>query len=315
MPRRHKDEHSLRQTAKLHDISPGYLSKRVREGKSAKGYDLTGHARFDEDGGIECFVFPPGYEFPVPEEAEDAARENPLLSGDGAAASWPKDDDLPDVCAPPRAEPSDAQAEASSASARTGRAWEDAAANTLAGVVREDPEQSIHAAVEATKLFGGVVLAVSTGKYIYDGTREARPVARSNPASGDGEANGSPPASLGTALGVSAVVFLGTDYTVRGDESLLMRAAQCLGQTLNRLFESSTGDADAHLDTDREHTRRGHTSRAQHQLGEDRQRRARDGFSSFNGWHPHSGDGAASLQGRPPTAPRPSDSESLDGPL
>jgi hypothetical protein len=280
-------------------------------GQPAKGYDLTGHARFDEDGGIGCFVFPPSYEFPVPEEGGEATRENPPPSGDGAAATWPMHDDLPEVRAMRRAKPIGTQAEASSVSARAGRVLEDAAANTLAGVVREDPEQSIHAAVEAAKQFGGVVLAVSAGKYVYDATREAQPAARANPAGGGGAA----PASLWPAVGVGTAVLLGADYTVRGDDSLLMRGAQRLGQALNHFFESSTGDEDAHLDTDREHTRRGHTGRAQRQLGEDRQRRARGGSSSANGWQPHSGDGAASLQGRPPTAPRPSESESLDGPL
>jgi hypothetical protein len=49
----------------MHDISPSYLSRCVREGKSAKGHDLCPYVLFEETGDgkkIFGFAFPPGYE-------------------------------------------------------------------------------------------------------------------------------------------------------------------------------------------------------------------------------------------------------------
>ena len=56
---------SLRKTAEWHDISPSHLSRRVREGKSAKGHDLCSYVLFDEseeEKKVFGFSFPPGYE-------------------------------------------------------------------------------------------------------------------------------------------------------------------------------------------------------------------------------------------------------------
>ncbi|CBH23643.1 Conserved hypothetical protein [Salinibacter ruber M8] len=60
---------SLREAADLHGISHSYLSRRVRNGKPAKGYDLRPYALFKESGSqppeektIFGFAFPPGYE-------------------------------------------------------------------------------------------------------------------------------------------------------------------------------------------------------------------------------------------------------------
>ena len=56
---------SLRKTAKMHDISPSYLSRCVREGESAKGHDLCSYVLFEETGDekkVFGFAFPPGYE-------------------------------------------------------------------------------------------------------------------------------------------------------------------------------------------------------------------------------------------------------------
>ncbi len=59
---------SLREAADLHDVSHSYLSRRVRNGKPAKGYDLCPYALFKESGSqppeektIFGFAFPPGY--------------------------------------------------------------------------------------------------------------------------------------------------------------------------------------------------------------------------------------------------------------
>jgi archaellum component FlaC len=49
----------------MHDISPSYLSRCVREGKSAKGHDLCPYVLFEETGDgkkIFGFAFPLGYE-------------------------------------------------------------------------------------------------------------------------------------------------------------------------------------------------------------------------------------------------------------
>jgi len=75
---------SLRETARRHDIDPGYLSTRVRARKPAKGYDLYQYARFSEEGQIEGFVFPPDYVFPSEETQshEDASSEGALNDED-----------------------------------------------------------------------------------------------------------------------------------------------------------------------------------------------------------------------------------------
>lgn len=327
MPRRRKDEHSLRQTAKLHDISPGYLSKRVREGKPAKGYDLTGHARFDEDGGIECFVFPASYEFPVPaeEECEDA-RENPSpLSGDGMAASDATDQ--PQVRAMRRKEeatvPSAFQSSAN-ATTEAGSTLQNVATNTLTGFAREEPKQTVLAVAETVKLVGAPIFAMGASKYIYDNvyatTREAQPPARANP---EGGAKDTPlAAGLWPVFGIGMVVFVGTDYTVRGDESLLMRGAQCLGQRLDRLWENIIGGEsgdDARADAagvgnvGSAQERFGQHGSNQGRLAPHRQHRAREG-TAFDGWQSHSGDGAASPKSSLPVL-KPSASESVSGPL
>jgi hypothetical protein len=71
---------TLQETAELHDISPSYLSRRVREGRPAKGHELSGYAVI-ESGRVEGFEFPPGYEFP----AGDGETRQP--EGRGAASS------------------------------------------------------------------------------------------------------------------------------------------------------------------------------------------------------------------------------------
>ena len=56
---------SLRKAAEMHDISPSYLSRCVREGESAKGHDLCSYVLFEETGDekkVFGFAFPPGYE-------------------------------------------------------------------------------------------------------------------------------------------------------------------------------------------------------------------------------------------------------------
>lgn len=57
--------YSLTETADLHGISKGYLSRCLKEGKEAKGYDLRPYAAYDADGHVKHFAFPDGYEFPA----------------------------------------------------------------------------------------------------------------------------------------------------------------------------------------------------------------------------------------------------------
>ena len=61
--------YTLSETAKLHDMSKGYLSKCLKEGKEAKGYDLRPYAAYDTDGHVKHFAFPADYEFPAEGEA------------------------------------------------------------------------------------------------------------------------------------------------------------------------------------------------------------------------------------------------------
>lgn len=69
---------SLRETAEKHDINPGYLSQRTREGKPAKGYALYEYAVYGDNGDFSHFNFPPDYVFPDEgPEPEPEALEHP----------------------------------------------------------------------------------------------------------------------------------------------------------------------------------------------------------------------------------------------
>lgn len=67
---------SLRETARRHDASKGYLSERVRARKPVKGHDLHQYAVV-EDGQIQGFSFPADYTFPVPPNTEQANERTP----------------------------------------------------------------------------------------------------------------------------------------------------------------------------------------------------------------------------------------------
>jgi hypothetical protein len=75
---------TLQKTAELHDVSPSYLSRRVREGKSAKGQDLSEYAVI-ESGRVEGFRFPPDYNFPGEESGETADGRRSGGGGSGEA--------------------------------------------------------------------------------------------------------------------------------------------------------------------------------------------------------------------------------------
>ena len=73
--------YTLSETAKLHDMSKGYLSRRLKEGKEAKGHDLRPYAAYDADGHVKHFAFPADYDFPAADETgsessnEETSRE------------------------------------------------------------------------------------------------------------------------------------------------------------------------------------------------------------------------------------------------
>ena len=69
--------YTLSETAELHDMSKGYLSRRLKEGKEAKGHDLRPYAAYDADGHVKHFVFPDDYDFPIADEvtAETSTEE------------------------------------------------------------------------------------------------------------------------------------------------------------------------------------------------------------------------------------------------
>ena len=69
--------HSLRETAKLHGMSPGYLSERVRENKPAKGFNLSDFVVLGDDGRVLGFQFPDDYAFPEAKIQEDSKRSFP----------------------------------------------------------------------------------------------------------------------------------------------------------------------------------------------------------------------------------------------
>lgn len=66
---------TLRETAERHDISPSYLSERVRNGEEAKGMDLSPYAQYGENGRIDHFAFPPEYTFPDEANAGERSAE------------------------------------------------------------------------------------------------------------------------------------------------------------------------------------------------------------------------------------------------
>lgn len=84
---------SLREAADLHGISHSYLSRRVRNGKPAKGYDLRSYVLFKEGGSqppeektIFGFAFPPGYT-PAHSTVDDDQDERPVNGAKGAGAT------------------------------------------------------------------------------------------------------------------------------------------------------------------------------------------------------------------------------------
>ncbi|MCS4223581.1 hypothetical protein [Salinibacter ruber] len=80
---------SLREAADLHDVSHSYLSRRVRNGKPAKGFDLRPYALFKESGSqppeektIFGFAFPPGYT-PAHSTVDDGQDRSPKNGANG----------------------------------------------------------------------------------------------------------------------------------------------------------------------------------------------------------------------------------------
>jgi len=86
---------SLREAADLHGISHSYLSRRVRNGKPAKGYDLRPYVLFKENGSqppeektIFGFAFPPGYT-PAHSTVDDDQDQSSRNGANGAEAPLP----------------------------------------------------------------------------------------------------------------------------------------------------------------------------------------------------------------------------------
>lgn len=80
---------SLRETAKMHDVSPSYLSRRVRAGKAAKGHDLCPYVLFEKKDGqkkIFGFAFPPDYEF-RDSAVDGTERERPPESSEKGSST------------------------------------------------------------------------------------------------------------------------------------------------------------------------------------------------------------------------------------
>ena len=255
---------SLRKTAKRHDINPGYLSQRVREGKPAKGYDLTKYVCLDEDGGVLGFVFPPGYRFPMPPQTGAAGRENPQAASAANAPTATNTITEQVQAVRPRRKSGSHAVQTPGASSGEANDWEGEATRAITSLFEEQPGQVAAASVEGAKLFGATFAAVGTAKYVYD-SRQKGPVVRANP---EGDEAAHQQVSLWPALGAGMVVFVGADYGLRGDESLLVSAARWAGQQLDRLFEGGSAEK-------RERTG-------------DRGRTARPRAAQ-----PHSGDGAA----------------------
>ena len=233
---------SLRETARRHDINPGYLSQRVREGKPAKGHDLTQYVRLDEDGGVLGFVFPPGYRFPVPPQTGAASRENPQAS---SAANTPNATNTPTEevqAVRPRRKSGRRAVQSPSTSLAETDGWKGEATRAITSLFEEQPGQVATASVEGAKFFGAILLALGTAKYLYDSKRE-EPESRGNPeGSPVGEEAALQPVSLWPVLGAGTAVFIGTDYGLRGDESLLVRAAQWTGKQLDRLSDGGSAE-------------------------------------------------------------------------
>ena len=229
---------SLRKTAKRHDINPGYLSQRVREGKPAKGHDLTKYVRLDEDGGVLGFVFPPGYRFPVPPQTDAAGRENPQAP---SAANTPTATNTITEqvqAVRPRRKSGNRAVQTPGASSGEANDWQGEATRAITSFFGEQPGQVAAASLEGAKLFGATLAAVGTAKYVYDSRQEA-PAVRANPK---GEEAARQQVSLWPVLGTGAAVFIGADYGLRGDESLLVRAARWTGKQLDRLSDSGSAE-------------------------------------------------------------------------
>jgi hypothetical protein len=262
-------ELGLRETARRHDISPGYLSQRVREGKAAKGQDLASYALLDDEGGIEGFAFPEGYDFPVNPEAESELRENPS----SVAPNAPNTEN----------EQSDASVLSKTGDGTTVPAsdWRSEAACLASDLCEDDPTQAATALLEAAKIAGATGAGLAAGKYVYDRSHDTPEIPRETRDNPDREANDAVASkqdeSVLPAVGVGLLAFLGADYGLRGDNSLTVRSAQWIADQL-------TGDSPA----------RPAGSASEEALRASRQPAIGDGAPSQNAGASHSSDGAAS---------------------
>ena len=230
-----KIELGLRETARRHDISPGYLSQRVRAGKPAKGYDLAPYVTLSSEGVVEGFAFPEGYEFPAsPEAGTEQLRENPAIAMENAPnRPNTKNKRQGDKRQGARALQDAGEIGQPPETATPALGWKRQAARVTSDLCKEDPERAAAALLHAAQLAGATGVGLCAGKYVYDrtldgsGAKGSAGQVRTNPE-GEEDPTTEGVQSVLPAIGVGVLAFLGADYGLRGDESLAVRAAQWL---------------------------------------------------------------------------------------
>jgi hypothetical protein len=199
---------SLREAARRHAIDPGYLSRRVRAGKAAKGYDLTKYAVKDADGTIKGFAFPGNYDFPADEPfEEEGARPNPSEPLGGPA-------DAPSNNFSNKGQQQDYEPPSVN----------DDAMGRLIETLNENPELSAETLVEFAQLLGAAGSAAAAAKYVHDESSRK-----------DENMN------VWTSLVAGTAMFVATDYGLRKEESLLVRLGEWIGDRSNQQDQDPKG--------------------------------------------------------------------------
>ena len=204
--------HSLRETAKLHGMSPGYLSERVRENKPAKGYNLSDFVVLGDDGRVLGFQFPDDYAFPEAKVQEDSKRSlstNDIKreEADEKDSAHSRDFSCADFYTArenPKARRRDSSVRREKRDRKTNSRGLGRLArhleNTALETIEEDPQTFAAFVLPTIRTAAPVGAAMCAGYYIHEQT-----------------------GGTGKSAAVAGLVYLAADFAFQGDESLIGR--------------------------------------------------------------------------------------------
>ena len=210
--------HSLRETAKLHGMSPGYLSERVREDKPAKGYNLSDFVVLGDDGRVLGFHFPDDYAFPEAKIQEDSKRSLPTndIKREEADEDSAHSRDFPYADFHTTRENPKARSRGSSfrrdrrnrktnsrGLGRLARHLE----NTALETIEEDPQTFAEFVLPTARTAAPVGAAMCATYYIHEQTGRTGP-----------------------SVAAGALTYLAADFAFQGDESLIGRVGRWVAE-------------------------------------------------------------------------------------